>query len=220
MFRLTRSLNRLSNALVNKSLPSASIARLSTNPQPAGGLSFQLSDEQKELVEGARKFVRDVVIPNAAKWDRNNEYPVEAHKQAHELGFFIAGIPTEYGGLGLSLVDCCLIGEELNYGCSGFATSILANELALGPVRMFANDDIKRRFLARNAEKSVIAAYAVTEPGMSIRRGFGDDFDLKLRFLILIISIEIISRDQLWTPVLLIHLSFRCSQVLAVMWPA
>lgn len=165
MFKLIRSANRLSNALVDKSLRPASfsIARLSTSP--AGALSFQLTDEQKELVEGVRKFVREEVMPNAAKWDQNNEYPVEAHKKGHELGFFISGIPTEYGGLGLSLVDCCLIGEELNYGCSGFATSVLANELALGPVRMFANDDIKRRFLARNAEKSVIAAYAVTEPG-------------------------------------------------------
>ena len=169
MFKLTRSAHRLSHALVKSSQCPASIARLSTNPSPAGALSFQLTDEQKELVEGARKFVREEVIPNAAKWDQNNEYPVEAHKKGHELGFFIAGIPTEYGGLGLSLVDCCLIGEELNYGCSGFATSVLANELALGPVRMFANDDIKRRFLARNAEKSVIAAYAVTEPGMDAR---------------------------------------------------
>lgn len=78
----------------------------------------------------------------------------------------MAGIPTEYGGLGLSLVDCCLIGEELSYGCSGFSTSILANELALGPVRMFANEDIKKRYLGRVASDHVIAAYAVTEPGI------------------------------------------------------
>ena len=43
--------------------------------------------------------------------------------------------------------------------------SIFANEIALGPVRMFGNEDVKRRFLGRNAAESVIAAYAVTEPG-------------------------------------------------------
>ena len=169
MLNLTRNVNRLSKALIAKHLQSTAVlsnAKVSDNASAtAGPLSFQLTDEQNELVDSARKFVRDVVIPNAAKWDRDNEYPVEAHKQAHELGFFIAGIPTAYGGLGLSLVDCCLIGEELSYGCTGFSTCVLANELALGPVRMFANDDVKRRFLGRNAAENVIAAYAVTEPG-------------------------------------------------------
>lgn len=162
MFNLIKNVNRLSK--LTKCLNSASIAKVSSTPT-SSPLSFQLSDEQKELVEGARKFVREYVIPNAAEWDRKNEYPFEAHKKGHELGFFITGIPTEYGGLGLSLVDCCLIGEELSYGCSGFSTSVLANELALGPVRLFANEDIKKRYLGRNVEKSVIAAYAVTEPG-------------------------------------------------------
>jgi len=168
MFKLTRNLNLISKSLLNNNLKSSAIlsnAKVSSNPAAAGPLSFQLTDEQKELIEGVRKFVREEVIPNAARWDLNNEYPVDAHKKSHELGFFIAGIPTEYGGLGLSLVDCCLIGEELAYGCSGFSTSILANELALGPVRMFGSDDIKRRYLGRIASDKVIAAYAVTEPG-------------------------------------------------------
>jgi len=165
MLSFAKNASRLSRSvLIRKSL-TASSANVSTNPSPPGTLSFQLTDDQKELIANARKFVQDQVIPHASKWDRNNEYPFDAHKKAHELGYFITGIPTEYGGLGLSLVDCCLIGEELNYGCSGFATSILANELALGPVRMFGNDDVKKRFLGRNVSESVIAGYAVTEPG-------------------------------------------------------
>ena len=35
------------------------------------------------------------------------------------------------GGLGLGLVDECIIGEELAYGCTGILTAIAANSLAV-----------------------------------------------------------------------------------------
>ena len=87
MLNLARNVNRrLSKALIAKHLQSTAVQ--SNRNVTAGPLSFQLTDEQNELVESARKFVREVVIPNAAKWDRNNEYPVEAHKQAHMSSAF------------------------------------------------------------------------------------------------------------------------------------
>ncbi|KAK4337392.1 hypothetical protein RND71_043339 [Anisodus tanguticus] len=161
MLRLPKNINGLSkiSKCFNNSIIKSSVHTVN------GPLSFNLTSEQKELIETAKKFSREVIIPNAKKWDLNNEYPVEAHKKAHELGFFVAGVPTEYGGLGLSLLDCCLIGEELSYGCTGFSTSMLANELALGPVKLFASEELKKKYLGRNAAESVIAAYAVTEPG-------------------------------------------------------
>jgi acyl-CoA dehydrogenase len=135
------------------------------NSSSSAAIGFELNDDQKQLQDIARKFAQDVIIPNAAQWDRNNEYPTEAHQQAHDLGFFSAGIPTEFGGLGLPLLDMCLINEQLSYGCTGFSTSILANELALGPLHMFASKELKRKYLGRVANDKVIAAYAVTEPG-------------------------------------------------------
>ena len=55
-------------------------------------------------------------------------------QRAWELGLSSTCIPPEYGGVGLSSVDNCLITEELAWGCSGFTTSIMANDLGLMPI--------------------------------------------------------------------------------------
>lgn len=57
------------------------------------------------------------------------EYPWEIIRKAHDLGLTLGGIPQEYGGLGLSLLEICMVGERLAYGCSGITTAMNANEL-------------------------------------------------------------------------------------------
>uniref|UniRef100_A0A914XC59 Medium-chain specific acyl-CoA dehydrogenase, mitochondrial n=1 Tax=Plectus sambesii TaxID=2011161 RepID=A0A914XC59_9BILA len=129
------------------------------------GLQFDLTDEQKELQETARKFVRDNVIPVAAHHDKTGEYPWEVMKKAHACGLLNTDIPAEYGGLDLSMVENVLIGEAFGYGCTGIGTGVLANDLAETPLILCANDDIKKRYLTRMIEEPIMAAYCVTEPG-------------------------------------------------------
>ena len=59
----------------------------------------------------------------------SGEYPWEIIRKAHDLGLTLGGIPEKYGGLGLSLLTICMIGERLAYGCSGITTAMNANEL-------------------------------------------------------------------------------------------
>lgn len=53
---------------------------------PSTGLSFKLSDEQKEFQSLARKFAQEVMIPQAAEYDRTGKYPKEIFEKAWELG--------------------------------------------------------------------------------------------------------------------------------------
>ncbi len=46
----------------------------------------------------------------------------------------------KYGGLGLGALDGCVIQEELAYGCTGMATAMEANSLAIAPVMVAGND--------------------------------------------------------------------------------
>ncbi len=41
------------------------------------------------------------------------------------------GVPPECGGLGLGILDDCIIAEELAYGCTGIMTAMSANGLAV-----------------------------------------------------------------------------------------
>uniref|UniRef100_A0A8D1EB30 Medium-chain specific acyl-CoA dehydrogenase, mitochondrial n=1 Tax=Sus scrofa TaxID=9823 RepID=A0A8D1EB30_PIG len=97
--------------------------------EPGSGFSFELTEQQKEFQATARKFAREEIIPVAAEYDRTGEYPVPLLKRAWELGLMNTHIPESFGGLGLGIIDSCLITEELAYGCTGVQTAIEANTL-------------------------------------------------------------------------------------------
>src|SRR5215212_7823148 len=114
----------------------------------ATGISFELTEEQRELRRLAREFAEKEIRPKAAEYDEHSTHPVDIIATAHEVGLMNPHIPEEYGGLGLPGFDGMLIGEELNFGCSGMATSILANTLGAGPVLIAGSDEQKRQWLA------------------------------------------------------------------------
>lgn len=94
-------------------------------------ISFDLSDEQKEFQEVARKFTREEIIPNAAHYDKTGEYPWELIKKAHAIGLLNGHIPQDVGGLGLDVLTGCLIAEELAYGCTGVKTALEGSGLGV-----------------------------------------------------------------------------------------
>ena len=59
------------------------------------------------------------------------QYPWEITKKAWELGLLNGGIPQKFGGLGLGILDECIISEELAFGCTGITTAVAANGLAV-----------------------------------------------------------------------------------------
>ncbi|XP_002739489.1 medium-chain specific acyl-CoA dehydrogenase, mitochondrial-like [Saccoglossus kowalevskii] len=131
----------------------------------SAGISFELTDEQKEYQQLARKFAREEMIPKAAEYDRTGEFPVDVIKKAWELGLMNTHIPQEYGGPGFGIFDACLVTEELAYGCTGIEVAMEANNLGQTPVIIAGNDEQKKKYLGRMVEEPLMCAYAVTEPG-------------------------------------------------------
>ncbi|MBS0661283.1 MAG: acyl-CoA dehydrogenase family protein [Verrucomicrobia bacterium] len=109
-------------------------------------MNFDLTPEQKEIQRLARQFATEQILPRAAEWDRNETYPAEMVQAAADLGLLNIGIPEEYGGLGLGMLEEALIGEELGYACMGFDTIILASDLAVVPLKLAGTDEQKKRF--------------------------------------------------------------------------
>lgn len=127
-------------------------------------ISFDLSDEQKELQRLAREFTLKEILPKAAHHDEKGEFPREIAKKAWELGLMNTHIPQDCGGLGLGVFEGCVITEEFAYGCTGIATAMEANALASAPVIVAGNDSQKKKYLGRLTEAPLFAAYCVTEP--------------------------------------------------------
>ena len=128
-------------------------------------LDFELTEEQKALVDEARRFTKEKIIPIAGACDREHRFPTDVFKEAWELGFVVPGIAPAYGGNGLSEVDNVLLTEELAYGCTGIQTSITANTLAATPIMISDSEALKKKYLGSLLAEPIFAAYAITEPG-------------------------------------------------------
>jgi acyl-CoA dehydrogenase len=150
-------------------------------------IDFSLSSEQQDLVKLARDFVKREFTPEVVRHhDQTGEYPMAILQKAFDLGLMNTHVPAEYGGLGLTVLDSVLVGEEIGAGCTGIGTAMEANNLAEAPVILAGNDDQKKRFLAPMIEELKLAAYCVTEPGAGSdvqgiktkARRVGDDYVL------------------------------------------
>ena len=137
---------------------------MATIEQAVGGISFALTEEQKELRALAREFAEKEIRPRAAEYDERSTHPVDVIAKAHEIGLMNIHVPEEYGGPGLPGFDGMLIGEELNWGCSGIGTSILANTLGAGPVLIAGSDEQKRRWLPPLLDEPLLCSFGLTEP--------------------------------------------------------
>jgi acyl-CoA dehydrogenase len=130
----------------------------------ATGISFALTDEQRELRALAREFAEKEIRPKSAEYDEHSTHPADVIAKAHELGLMNVHVPTEYGGLGLPTLEGILIGEELYWGCSGIGTSITANSLGAGPVILAGDDDQKAKWLPPLLEEPILCSFGLSEP--------------------------------------------------------
>lgn len=124
-----------------------------------------LTSEQESLREIAARFAADKVRPAAPGLDERAEFPAGLIKEGHALGLINLTLPAELGGSGLSLFDACLVIEEIAWGCSGFATSMVANDLALTPIVIGGTLEQKRKFVEPIVSGGGLASFCLTEPG-------------------------------------------------------
>jgi acyl-CoA dehydrogenase len=137
---------------------------MATTTGAAAGLYFELSNDQRMLQELARDFTRKEIIPKAEHYDRSGEWPWEIFNKAREVGLVNLNIPEDYGGMGASVLEECIVGEEMAYGCTGIETALMLNQLAALPLLIAGNERQKEHYFGRITEEGKIISYALTEP--------------------------------------------------------
>src|SRR3984957_10889505 len=128
-------------------------------------IDFETTEEQRALIETARRFAKERIIPVAKECDRESRFPREVFEEAGKIGLVNPTLPTEFGGAGLSDLDSTFITEELAYGCSGIQTSLTANTLGMTPLKLAGSEAQKKKYLSWLAQEPIFASYATTEPG-------------------------------------------------------
>jgi len=126
-------------------------------------IDFSLSEEQLALQDMARGFAEKEMRPNAAKYDKGDEWPDDVMKKAFEAGFISCEIPEELGGGGLNHLDTTIISEELSRGCAGMFTTIMASSLAFTPIILFGSQAQKEKYLIPFTKKLAYSSFCLTE---------------------------------------------------------
>ncbi|MEA4926470.1 MAG: acyl-CoA dehydrogenase family protein [Syntrophomonadaceae bacterium] len=128
-------------------------------------ISFELTDEQREMQTMVRKFVKNEIIPVADEYDRENKMPWPIINKAFEIGLWNFNLPAQYGGLELDHMTEAILIEELSYGCLGVSGAWDGNTLALTPILLAGTEEQKDRWLPQFSESPLLAAFCLTEPG-------------------------------------------------------
>ncbi|KQM76435.1 acyl-CoA dehydrogenase [Sphingomonas sp. Leaf22] len=125
---------------------------------------FDLTDDQRDIQELARRFTADAITPHAAEWDEQHIFPRDTIKQAADLGFAAIYVSEESGGIGLGRMESALIMEAMAYGCPSTSAFISIHNMAAWMLDAFGSPELKARFLPDLVTMDRLASYCLTEP--------------------------------------------------------
>ena len=128
-------------------------------------MNFELTDDQLAFEDTARQFAQQELAPNAAMWDREHHFPVEAIKKAGELGFCGLYAPESAGGLGLSRLDSSIIFEQLSMGCTTTTAMLTIHNMATWMIATWGTSEVKDMWCDQLVTGDKLASYCLTEPG-------------------------------------------------------
>lgn len=130
-------------------------------------MDFELNEEQRMWKEVVHNFVAQEVKPLAQEVDETGQFNWQAARKMGPVGLLGLNIPEQYGGTGVDAISAAIAVEELGWGCGSTALSISAhNGLGCAPLTLYADEDVKKRFLPPVATgEGQLAALALTEPG-------------------------------------------------------
>lgn len=149
-------------------------------------MEFDLTEEQRAYQSLGQQFARTEIAPRAEHYDETGEYPKPIIEKAFDAGLMYVNVPERWGGAGVSLLDECLITEELAWGCSGITGSLtISNIPALG-LMLAGSEEQCRAFIGGAIEGRQVMAYALSEPGAgsdvkkirTMARRVGEDYSI------------------------------------------
>ena len=124
-----------------------------------------LNQEQEQIREAVRSFAQEQLWPNAARWDKEHTFPVEAHKGLAALGAYGICVPEEFGGANLDYLTLALVIEVIAAGDGGTSTAISVTNCPVNAILMrYGNAAQKKQWLTKLAQGDMLGVFCLTEP--------------------------------------------------------
>ncbi len=127
-------------------------------------INSMLSDEEKQVRDSIREFVRNEAVPIFRDYFREGKFPEQLIKPLGELGVLGANLDG-YGCPGLNNVAYGLIMQELEYCDSGLRSfASVQGALVMYPIYAFGSEEQKQKYLPKLATGEYIGCFGLTEP--------------------------------------------------------
>ena len=123
-----------------------------------------LSAHHEQIRDAVRRFARERLAPNAARWDRDKHFPREEIAALAAMGLCGVAIPEAWGGAGMDYTALALACEEISAGDGSTCTIVMVNNLVANIVHGYGNEAQKKEFLVPLAQGQALGAFCLTEP--------------------------------------------------------
>ena len=126
--------------------------------------AHELTDEQREVRELARRFADAEIAPRASEWDREHRFPAEVFGRLGELGLMGVCVASEHGGAGADFLSYALVLEELSRADAGVGVTVAVHTGAgTLPILAHGTEEQAARLVPPLAQGHELAAFALTE---------------------------------------------------------
>jgi glutaryl-CoA dehydrogenase len=145
-------------------MPVASASQPEIRQRDFLGIDQLLSDEERDIRDAVRAFVRDRVVPNVGEWFEDAVVPRELVGELGKLG--VLGMHLEgYGCAGASATAYGLACLELEAGDSGIRSLVsVQGSLAMFAIHRWGSEEQRQEWLPRMAAGDAIGCFGLTEP--------------------------------------------------------
>ena len=110
--------------------------------------SFEPNEEQKMLIDVAKRYAENDLRPAAFEAEESRELPQKLIEKGWELGILQASVPEDYGGFGeRSALTSILAAEELGWGDMAGAMAVMAPSLFAMPILLGGTEEQKKQYL-------------------------------------------------------------------------
>ncbi len=134
------------------------------NPYDFYDIQAQLSDEERQVRDTVREFVRKEAQPVIRDYFREGKFPTQFIRPFGELGILGANLQG-YGCPGLNNVAYGLIMQELEYCDSGLRSfASVQGALVMYPIYAFGSEEQKQKYLPKLASGEFVGCFGLTEP--------------------------------------------------------
>ena len=129
-------------------------------------MDFELTEEQRMVIDEARKFAEKALAPAVAELDERQECNLAAIRELGGLGYLGMTVPEEFGGTGLGAVAYAGAMIELSKVDAGTAVAVsVQNSLVNDAVMKFGTEAQKREFLPKLTSGEWLGCFSLTEAG-------------------------------------------------------